>query len=155
METRMRIIIVATLVLILTWPFSSFAESGPFHCNGMIQHRPCGQPIATGPKRFNLAVDPNAGSVIVREPATPGAFLKILKQKFSQVSPTEGLWWGEMTGHGTAHLYLAFLRNGQIESKDSMGSLKLDKREGAVSFRFRSSTPKLPGWDWRVEGTAS
>ena len=151
----MRVLLITAVISLVISPMVSLAENGPFRCNGVVQHRPCGQPIATGPKRYVFAVNPNQGAGVRREPATPGAFLKVLKQKFSQTSPTEGLWWGEIAGHGNARLFLAFLRNGQVESRDSMGSLKLDKREGAVSFRFRSSTPKLPGWNWRVEGTAS
>jgi hypothetical protein len=72
----MRVLILTTLVWILASPATSIADNGPFRCSGVVQHRPCGQPIATGPKRYVLAVNPNGGTGVRREPATPGAFLR-------------------------------------------------------------------------------
>ena len=132
----------------------------PYRCNGMVQFRPCGQPLATG-----RPVRPNSASVqlrpdIPRYDVSPAAlsrgsspYAEVLQQSMSPLGGATAQWRGSLRGNGKIQLQLLWFRDGVLATTRSMGTVKLVHK--VTSFAFRTSVPRGPGWTWKIAAHAS
>lgn len=150
----------------LCLPSAAFGQ--PVRCNGMVQFRPCGQPLANGRSeekpllrplrnespRYDFS--PSKYQKEVRGKQQPGSqenYAEVLSQKMSVLKGSLGQWKGEIRGNGNVHLKLLWYRDGILSSIRYMGSINLSNK--STRYAFQSSFPRGPGWSWKVAAYAT
>ncbi len=155
------ILVAAALGIAGVFPPSAQALP-PQRCNGVIQFRPCGQPIATGKRRTITAVPLSAALLgetpryalpAPRTKSADGSYAEVISQTMSPMSSSLGQWRGTLRGNGTVYLRLLWYRNGLLSAARSMGVVKLIDK--STKFAFRSSFPNGSGWTWKVAAYAT
>ena len=162
---NMRASLIAAALLLL-FPLALSAQGRPtqprlYHCghgpSAYVQDRPCTVRV---PRRTAVAVvrAAPASNFLVKnlsaqsapESNAPRAAgnARVLEQYFKRLSTSDGLWSGRVEGEGKVNLELHILRDGAVESRRYMGNVEL--ANSSSGFKFRSSLPKGPGWEWRV-----
>lgn len=138
---------VAFAIVSLLYP-SLPVEAQQYHCDGRIQHRPCGQKLHSY-KRNVTAGTKSSKSGYAKKKKDPDAYARVLEHRFKTVSKSEGLWKGVIEGNGMVHLRLNIIKSGQVTDSRYMGRVYLDNK--STWFAFKSPIPKDQDWSWNIQ----
>ncbi len=135
------------------------AAAGTFRCNGKVQFRPCGHPVADGKLAFEKVTLPRLQIKQIRPEtvkAPERASLSIARpaiievKSFERVGKRDGLWRGFVTGKGNVRLNLKFAKSGRIQEERAVGQIYLSRYK-TTTFTVRTALPKGRNLTWHIE----
>lgn len=149
--------IFRALVFVSALFTSSWCFAAPVHrCNGVVQLRPCGQPLRTTRKVVSRPIQKDFPRYDLSPTAhtthAAGPYAEILTQSMSKLAEKLGQWSGTLRGNGSVQLQLLWFRNGILSSSNYMGTVKLVHK--TTSFAFRTALPPGQGWSWKLAAAA-
>ncbi len=153
-----RIFFALTLLSITT-----AAHAGTYRCNGQVQFRPCGHPVADGKVPFESVVTAvelqrsysKTPSVSTSRTAyRPSMRLQrpaaVVVRSFERSGAKDGVWRGFVSGKGHLLLNLKFIKDGQLKEERVVGRVFLPVSK-TTTFAVRTTVPSGKRWTWELE----